>query len=463
MGTQAIFFLFVFWAWTVARSFGLPVTMSPVFGVIAVIPSWKNRFIKSATIAAAVSLILSASSLSGLDPSHQIFNIFTDFEFFDEFEHSFLIPFVCILSKFVTLYLLSGVRRYAMAMTGLVFSACFAIRKLSSTFAKSPFSFTTSILSAFLHVTSGGPLNPVPFLVSLFLSLPRFPLSVEPQPLTRDNVMGVFYVIVMLVLNGVSIAYGLHFHALSMVSDGLMSICNCAAIAGSIVADVASRMPPSKQFSYGFKRAKVLCDLAVTVLMCYMCCYLVETSLEEFLGGDEETGDADMSLFYLAIIGFIANLAGAFVLGGIDVRTCDCGEGGSALSILADLSGSASVTITSFVRVRFHITFLDQFVSLFIAAIIFVMTVNQMRSLICISLQGLLDTTDSKKIAAEARDLASLNAWLMDDRDMVVTMEVGMEQEEVMRLEEMMAEPTTKCTVCDVTIENHGVIEYPSE
>ena len=460
MATQGTFFLCVFWGWTVARSCGFPVFTSPIFGFIAVIPIWREGIVKFVTIALSVSLILAASSLSGLDPSHQVFNIFSDFEFFDQFQESFLIPCVCIFSKFVTLYLLGSLRKYAIVMTGLVFSACFGVRKLSKTFLRSPFTFANSCLSAFLHVAHGSPLNYVTFLVSLFLSLPRFPLSVPPQRFTFDNVKSIVYVVVMLIINGSSIAYGMKYHALGMVSDGMMSMCNCAAIVGSVVADIASRMPPSKRFSYGFKRAKVLCDLAVTVLMCYMCCYLVSTSVESLLGDDDEGADADMWLFYLAIIGFIANLAGAFVLGSIDVTTCGCGADGSALSILADLSGAASVTITSFVRVRFHITFLDPFVSVLISAMIFAMTVNQMRSLIRISLQGLLDTSDSKLIMMEASEWTSCNAWLMNEDDMVLTMEVEMTSAELEALSAKIATPLERCTVTDVTIENHGILRH---
>ena len=60
----------------------------------------------------------------------------------------------------------------------------------------------------------------------------------------------------------------------------------------------------------------------------------------------------------------------------------------------------------------------------------------------------------------EASEWTSCNAWLMNEDDMVLTMEVEMTSAELEALSARIATPLERCTVTDVTIENHGILRH---
>jgi cobalt-zinc-cadmium efflux system protein len=203
-----------------------------------------------------------------------------------------------------------------------------------------------------------------------------------------------------------------------------MSLCNTAALFGTVVADIAFPIAASHRFSFGFRRAKIVCAFTITVVLCFVSATLFAESLQQLLRPGEGADD-DPAVIVLATSSFVVNVAAALYFGSINIRTCSCGSGGAAMSILSDLISSAAVVITSLVRLAFQVVWLDPFVSLLISAMIFAITAAEMRGLAMIVLQTIPETfalVEKVRTVAPDDEAAEAAAWMMDEKDVIVSL-----------------------------------------
>ena len=172
-------------------------------------------------------------------------------------------------------------------MLCLNFCSCYVISIVTDfQFLPKTFTFISTCLSAFLQCSTGNPINSLIFIFSLFFSLPHFPLPVAPQQISYKNFKVIIYIILTIVCNIIAIEYGALYNALSIVSDAMMSMCNCITMIGEIIADIASYLPPTKKFPYGFKRGTIICDFTVTILLIYVTFDLISTAISTLVSND---------------------------------------------------------------------------------------------------------------------------------------------------------------------------------
>jgi Co/Zn/Cd efflux system component len=147
-------------------------------------------------------------------------------------------------------------------------------------------------------------------------------------------------------------------------------------------------------------------------------------SVQSLLFSDDDEGE-DPLVVILAIASFIVNTSAAGYFGTINLRTCHINAEGASMSILSDLISSAAVVVTSWIRLKFGIAWLDPFMSLLISAMIFTITVNEMIPLVIILLQtapSFLRIRNFVKKIAPGDSAANGHAWLLDSEQAVVTM-----------------------------------------
>jgi cobalt-zinc-cadmium efflux system protein len=422
-----LYFILVYSAWSFARLRGAGVHYSTIPSVFCTLPFFfrcEAPIVVSLVLFASFSLLFSAMSLTGFDASHQLFLVFLNLDLFNQLTTNSLLPLPSILIETASLFMTGELNRHLVLMVGVSIFAAFTVRRFSTDVFARPFTFATTCLTAFLHVANGHALDVFIFAVSIVYSLPRLPLPIAPQPISCDKAKTLLYIVVSAALSAASAVVGLRARVLSIFSDAIMSLCNTAALFGTVVADVAFPIAASRRFSFGFRRAKVVCAFAIAVVLCFISATLFAESMQLLLRPGDGAGD-DPAVLVLATTSFVVNVAAAIYFGSINIRTCGCASGGAAMSILSDLISSAAVVMTSVVRLGFEVVWLDPFVSLLISAMIFAITAAEIRGIALIVLQTIPETfalVGKVRTAAPDDQAADAAAWMIDEGDVVVSL-----------------------------------------
>lgn len=232
--------------------------------------------------------MFSSITLTNFDISYQVFIIFLNFDTINQIKKTSLYGILNIIIFGITISQTGCTNlQYIILVLCLNFCSCYLIDITTDfQFFPSTFTFISSCLSSFLQCSTGSPLNSMIFLFSLFLSLPHFPLPVAPQRINYENFKVIIYIILTVVCNIIAIEYGFLYNVLSLVSDAMMSMCNCVTMIGEIIADIASYLPPTKRFPYGYKRGIIICDFTVTILLIYVTFDLISTAISTIISND---------------------------------------------------------------------------------------------------------------------------------------------------------------------------------
>ncbi|OHT06378.1 hypothetical protein TRFO_05574 [Tritrichomonas foetus] len=427
-----LYFILLFWIFSNVRFYSGNIYFSILFAFLFHLPFFiTNLPIKSHVLLfPSLTLLFTSISLTYLDMSFQAFLIFLQFDFIFQFKSGSLYSLIDILFEIFALFLSdfeSDDLKYVILMIGLNFCSCYSIC-IATDFKlfNNTFNLFSSCLIALLHTSKGAPLNTVIFIFSLFLSLPHLPIPTPPQQLNLANVKCIFYILISLFTNIISMVVGLKYHNLSLVSDAMMSTCNCVAMGGEIVADVAARMKPTKKFSFGFKRGKVTCDFAVTVLLIYVSYDLIVQAITSILEPQIEI-DASPILFFVSLLGFGLNLFGVFFLDTLNLTNCTCASDGNSMSVISDFMSSTAVVISAFLSVYYGINFIDPFVSILISLMILSISFSQMIELLNILMQRVPSNFDKddflNKINENSEtDAVIYNSWSIDEETKIVTL-----------------------------------------
>ena len=385
-----IFFIFIFWLFSVLRFYGGNFYFSLLFSFIIDLPIFFSTLplMNHLIIFPSLCVLLTTISLTGFDLTFQTFLIFIHFDFISQFRKGSLYSMIDIIFEVFALFF-SGVElRYVVVLLGVNFFACYAIGIATDfKFLSIPFNAFSSCLISFLHTSMGNSLNIITFIFSIILSIPHFPIPSPPQSLRAQNIKTIIYLIITFLLNVYSIYIGLEYHALSLLSDSIMSMCNSIAMVGEIIADVASRMKPSKRFSYGFKRGRVVCDFAVTILLIFVSYDMIVQALSSLIEGADDNRPPPI-LFFISLISLVFNLFGLFFMESFDINECSCGSDGNSMSVISEFMSASAVTASSFLSVYFGINSVDPYVSLLISFMILIISISQMKILFIILSQG---------------------------------------------------------------------------
>jgi cation diffusion facilitator family transporter len=433
-----LYFIAIFWIWSLFGRARISVFWSFIPAALCAIPLSLSHCSISGTVIlfSAFTMLFGSLLLCGFDPSYQLFLVFLQFDFFETITNSFFIPAVSMVAQGLTLFLAEPANRYVFLLLGFIAVSSFAIVKFGPPVFRSPFSLQTTCLIAFVHIFNHKPVSAGIFFISLFLSIPRvtLPRPTEPVVFTSETKKSLIYVVITVVLSVSAVNIGLQYHALAVVSDGVMSCCNCFAILGSILADIIAKLPQTSRFSYGFKRTPVIADFAVAIVLLIVSANFMSTSISSLVHTPDSEEDPPNILFVISFLGIVTTIWGSIAIGNLDFRACSFGMNGKSLSIVSDLFSSVSALIATVVKVKFHVESLDPFVSLLISCVIFGMAVKEMREVI-----GVL----SQMCPENVNDLALMRAigiregvsewriWMLDMEEVVVT--VNSKDERVMR------------------------------
>lgn len=371
------------------------------------------------------TLQLTTMSLMPTNIATTLFITSLHLDFIQQIHDGSLFAFFHIIIESLIYFYSVEINRYHFILISMNFLTCYFI-KIAFKFEKErAFTFTSSCFITFLSTSCGNLINWIIFLSCIFLSIPRLPLNVAPQKLSVQNWKCIIYILFGMIINVICIMYGVKYGALSLVGDSLMSVCNNAAMVGQIIADISTRMKPTKQFSFGKSRALVICDFSVTILLCYITFDLITSSIKSLVEPSEEPYNGYI-LIVLAFLGLMLNVFGTFFLGSINIKTCSCGTDGNSMSVISDLLSSCAVLLSQLLSKFLLIDMIDPFISLLISFMIIGISLPQMKELIHILMQatpGEMKKSDIIDRLTPNISNIKCNIWELNEDESVLTME----------------------------------------
>lgn len=227
----------------------------------------------------------------------------------------------------------------------------------------------------------------------------------------------------------VELAYGIWTNSLGLITDAFHMLFDCTALGIGLYAEVVSRWPRSKNFTFGFGRVEVLAGYLNGVFLCFISFSIFAHSLVRMWSPPTVITDR---LLLVSTLGLVVNLIGIFAFHDFDVLELiglkkkkdshdhdhhhhghdhghghshshghghghDCGHQhsdnltGIFLHILADALGSVSVIISSILIWQFGWDIVDPICSLLISVLIFASVIPLLKS----SVGTLMQTTPS--------------------------------------------------------------------
>lgn len=225
---------------------------------------------------------------------------------------------------------------------------------------------------------------------------------------------------------GVEAVAGLWSGSLALLSDAGHMLSDSAALALALGASWLARRPPSRRHTYGLVRAEVLAALINALLMLVVVTAIVVEAVDRLLEPRDVAGAAVMAV---AAVGFVINLVVLAMLGGsgggINVRA-------AALHVLGDLLGSVAALTAGAVVYFTGWTPIDPILSLAVAVLILISTVNVVRSVFPILMEGVPPEVDLETVGramAEAEGVLGvhdLHVWTLSSGRLVLSAHVDL-------------------------------------
>lgn len=217
----------------------------------------------------------------------------------------------------------------------------------------------------------------------MVLSFPKFSLrklnNLSEIKLRSQDIKCLIYNIISTIVNLIAIKIGIDYKVLSMVSDGILAICNSCAIYFSIIASVYSEYEPTKHFSYGYKPSIYICNFAVTIFISYVSIDLLVTSIKSLIVKNKSNQNDSYITLYISIIGLLVNLIG-FIL--IKEPGDENKSDGNILAITSDTLSGVAIIINNYLRIYHHIMFVDPFISGACSLMILILSLSKIKELI---------------------------------------------------------------------------------
>ncbi len=225
---------------------------------------------------------------------------------------------------------------------------------------------------------------------------------------------------------GVEAVAGWWSGSLALLSDAGHMLSDAGALALALAASWIARRPPSRRHTYGLVRAEVLAAFINAILMLVVVTAVVVEAVNRLLDPREVAG---ATVMVVAAAGFVVNLVVLWMLGsaegGINVRA-------AALHVMGDLLGSVAALTAGAVVYFTGWTPIDPILSLVVAGLILVSTVNVVRGVLPILMEGVPADVDLDAVGqamAEEEGVTGvhdLHVWTLSSGRLILSAHVDL-------------------------------------
>ncbi|MCS4534824.1 cation diffusion facilitator family transporter [Corynebacterium sp. HS2168-gen11] len=215
---------------------------------------------------------------------------------------------------------------------------------------------------------------------------------------------------------------GYYSGSLALISDAMHMLSDTTGLVVAAVAIVFGRKAASRTATYGYKRIEVIAALANALSVSIISVWILFEAVERFSNGQVVNST---TMLVVGVIGFIANLFGAFILHQHSHENLNMK--GAYLHVLVDLFGSVAVIIAAVVMKQFNIMWADTVASLLIASLILPRSLKLAWESLRVLLEQAPSKANTQEILQALRKLDEvvavhdLHVWSLDGSELIAT------------------------------------------
>ena len=216
--------------------------------------------------------------------------------------------------------------------------------------------------------------------------------------------------------------YGLQINSLALIADAGHNLSDVAGLLLAWVGMTLTLKSPTKNQSYGFKKASILAALGNSLFLLIAMGTLIWEAIHRFQSPKETHG---MTMVIVAGIGILVN--GSTALMFAKSRHHDLNLKAAYFHMLTDAFVSLGVVIAGLLTLKFEMLWIDPTISLIIAGIILVGTFKLFKQSLRLAFDGVPDSIDFVEVKKYLKALPGvqevfdLHIWALSSTEVALT------------------------------------------
>ena len=199
---------------------------------------------------------------------------------------------------------------------------------------------------------------------------------------------------------------GFYYNSLGLLSDAGHNLSDVFSLLLAMLAFRMAKIHSNRHFTYGFKKSTILVSLINSVILLVAVGAIVIESINKFRHPAEVSGAA---VSWTAGAGIVVNGVTAWLL--MRQQKNDLNVRGAFLHMAMDTLVSVGVVISGIVISLTGWNAIDNFISLLIAAIILVSTINLLKESLFLSLDAVPSSVDIDEVEKAISGIPGIESW----------------------------------------------------
>jgi cobalt-zinc-cadmium efflux system protein len=250
--------------------------------------------------------------------------------------------------------------------------------------------------------------------------------TVDLSHASRALVLGIILNLTFVVVEA---AAGLYSGSLALLSDAGHNLSDVAGLALALLAFKLIKVKPTKEFTYGFRRASILISLLNAIILLLAVGSIGYESVQRFFAPSPVRSDV---IIWVASVGIVINFGSAFLF--MRNKEQDLNLKGAYLHLLVDALVSVGVVVSGIVIYYTEWQWIDPLVSVIVMAIIVISTWNLLSDSVRLSVDAVPRNIDIEKIRSTAlkfsgiKDIHHIHVWALSTSDNALTAHLVMDE-----------------------------------
>ena len=385
----SLIFLLIFWGWFELRKHGIGIQFCLFFSLLFTIYHLKLKKKLSFYFLLYISFSLSISSivLTQLSFGHQVFFCFVHFELIRSISNKSPVSLLCSFAEIYAFYLIDRINHYILLVIMLNFLGILGLYTVFNYKVYPQFNGVSTILTAILSIFSAQTIDIPLFMIFILFSLPRFPAPFTLNEITHDNIKFLIVAFTSFVVNIITFLYGVKCQSVGQQSVSLMLISNNIALFFSVLADILSRSPPNRKFSFGLERVTIVFSFSMSILLLFTSYNCISISVMFFVNF-KLVSKTSKELLILTVISCFLDILSTMSLKSLNFRNCEILKKSELIPIIIDFTLSFASVVSAVISYFFEINFFDPFVSIATAIMFFIMSLPKFNNCFNILLEA---------------------------------------------------------------------------
>lgn len=213
--------------------------------------------------------------------------------------------------------------------------------------------------------------------------------------------------VVAIILNAlfvvVEMVVGLYYSSIGLISDAGHNLSDVFSLLLALLAFRLALLPPSKKFTYGYKKSTVLISLVNAVILLVAVGAIVVESVRKIIDPQPVYGAA---ISWTAAVGIIVNGVTAVML--MRSQKNDLNVRGAFLHMLADTLVSVGVLVSGIIISFTGFYMIDPLIGLAVSAVILISTWKLLSQSVRLTIDGTPEDIDVDDIVSDLKQLPGI-------------------------------------------------------